>query len=81
MRNCHRKLRESLQEYIWHFSKYSTELPSTNDTDVVSAFCIGITCATLIHKLGLKKPRSTRELLDIVTDHVNGEEAIVAVLE
>jgi len=81
LRNCRQKPGESLREYIRRFSKCCTELPSTSDADVVSAFRFGTTCTTLIHKLGRKKPRSTRELLDIATDHADGEEAVAAVLE
>ena len=38
-----------------------------------------MTCESLIHKLGCLKPRTTRDLLDVVTNHASGEEAVRAV--
>ena len=36
-------------------------------------------CESLIHKLGCLKPRTTRDLLDVATNHASGEEAVGAV--
>ena len=47
--------------------------------DVISAFLYGTTCESLIHKLGCIKPRTTRDLLDIATNHASDEEAVGAV--
>ena len=80
LRNCKQQRGESLRDYICRFSKRCTELPHTADTHVVSAFQNGTTCATLIHRLGRRKPRTTRELFDIATDHADGEEAVAATL-
>jgi len=33
----------------------------------------------LIHKLGCLNPRTTRDLLDVATNHASGEEAVRAV--
>jgi hypothetical protein len=33
----------------------------------------------LVHKLGCKRPRTTKELLDITTSHASGEEAVGAI--
>ena len=33
-------------------------------------------CESLIHKLGCLKPRTTRDLLDVATNHASGEEAV-----
>ena len=49
------------------------------DTDVISAFLSRTTCESLIHKLDCLKPRTTRDLLDITTNHASGEEAVGAV--
>ena len=38
-----------------------------------------MTCESLIHKLGCLKPRTTRDLLDVATNHASGEEAVGAV--
>ena len=37
-----------------------------------------MTCESLVHKLGHKGPRTTKELLDIATSHALGEEAVGA---
>ena len=47
--------------------------------DVISAFLSGTTYESLIHKLGCLKPRTTRDLLDVATNHASGEEAVGAV--
>ena len=39
-----------------------------------------MTNEALIHDLGLCRPWTTRELLDLTTDHVSSEEAIHAIL-
>ena len=47
--------------------------------DVISAFLSRTTYESLIHKLGCLKPCTTRDLLDIATNHASGEEAVRAV--
>ena len=42
-------------------------------------FLSGITCESLIHKLSCLKPHTTRDLLDISTNHTSDEEAVGAV--
>ena len=42
-------------------------------------FLFGTNCESLIHKLGCLKPCTTRDLLDIATNHASGEEAVRAV--
>ena len=42
-------------------------------------FLFGTTYESLIHKLGCLKPRATRDLLDIATNHASSEEAVGAV--
>ena len=49
------------------------------DADVISAFLSRTTCESLIHKLGCLKPRTTRDLLDVATNHASDEEAVEAV--
>jgi hypothetical protein len=80
LRNCKQQLRESLREYIRRFSKRCTELPSTTDNDAISAFQNGTTCTSLIHRLGRRMSRMTRELLDIASNHADREEAVAATL-
>jgi len=40
-----------------------------------------MTCESLVHKLGCKGPRTTKELLDITTSHASGEEAVGAIFD
>jgi hypothetical protein len=45
----------------------------------MSAFLFETTCKSLVHKLGCVKMKSTKELLDITTNHASGEEAVSAI--
>jgi hypothetical protein len=65
---------------MWRFSKRCTKLPCATDNDTISAFQNGMTCTSLIHRLGRRMPRTTRELLDIASNHADGEEAVEATL-
>ena len=51
------------------------------DADVIGPFLSGTTCESLVHKLGRRGPRTTKELLDIATSHALGEEAVGAVFD
>ena len=51
------------------------------DADVIEAFWSGTTYEFLVHKLGHKGPRTTKELLDIMTSHASGEEAVGAIFD
>ena len=48
---------------------------------MIGAFLSGTTCESLVHKLGHRGPRTTKELLDIATSHASGEEAVGAVFD
>jgi hypothetical protein len=50
------------------------------DNDTISAFQNGTTCTSLIHRLERHMPRTTRELLDITSNHADGKEAVAATL-
>jgi hypothetical protein len=80
LHNCKQQLGESLHEYIQRFSKCCTELPGANDNDTISVFQNDTTCTSLMHRLKRLMPRTTRELLDIASNHADGEEAIVVTL-
>jgi hypothetical protein len=56
-------------------------LPDVADDDVIGAFLLGTTCESLVHKLGRKGPRTTKELLNIATSHTSGEQAVGAVFD
>jgi hypothetical protein len=46
------------------------------DTDVILAFWDGTICHTLVHELNREQPKTTKELLDIATQHAYSEEAV-----
>jgi hypothetical protein len=80
LRNCKQQPGESLHEYIRCFSKRCTELPGATDNDAISAFQNGTTCTSVIHRLGRHIPRTTRELLDIASNHTDNEETVAVTL-
>jgi hypothetical protein len=41
----------------------------------------GTSCECLVHKLGRKSPRTTKELLDIAMNHAAGEGAVGAIFD
>jgi hypothetical protein len=76
LRSCRQKSDETLREYIRRFFWQCTELPNVTNADVVGAFLTGTTYKELVHKLGCKGPRTTKELLDIATNFASGKEAV-----
>jgi hypothetical protein len=46
---------------------------------VTDADLAGTTCKVLVHELGCKGPRTTRELLNIATNFASNEEAVGAI--
>ena len=56
-------------------------LPNVADTDIIGAFLSRTTCESLVHKLGCKGPRTTKELLDITISHALGEEAVGTIFD
>jgi hypothetical protein len=42
---------------------------------------IGTTCESLVHKLGRKNPWTTKELLNITTNHASGEKVLGAIFD
>jgi hypothetical protein len=44
-------------------------------------FLSGTTYESLVHKLGHKSPQTTKELLDIATNHASGNEAVRAIFD
>jgi hypothetical protein len=56
-------------------------LLDVSDVDVIRAFLSRTTCESLVHKLGHKRPRTTKELLDIAKSHASGEEAVWTIFD
>jgi hypothetical protein len=56
-------------------------LINLTDTDVISAFILGTTKETLVHKLGRKSPRTTKELLNIATTHASIKDAVGTIFD
>jgi hypothetical protein len=80
LRNCKQQPGESLRGYIRRFSKSCTELPGATNNDAISTFQNETTCTSFIHQLGRRMPHTTWELLDIASNHADGEEAVAATL-
>ena len=68
-------------DYIRHFSKLCTELPSITDSDIISAFHLGTTCKDLVRELGRSPPSSANELFDVATKFASSEEAVGAIFD
>lgn len=49
-------------------------MTNLDDIGVISAFILGTTNKTMVHKLDRKSPQMMKELLDIATSHTLGEE-------
>jgi hypothetical protein len=80
LRNCKQQPGESLREYKRRFSRRCTELPGATNNDAILTFQNGTTCTSLIHRLGRRILHTTRELLDIASNHTDDEEAVAATL-
>jgi hypothetical protein len=81
LRACTQKHSESLRNFIRHFSKCCTELPSMAHSEIVHAFLEGTTCRDLVRELGRSPPVDSNELFDIATSFASGEEAVVAIFD
>jgi hypothetical protein len=77
---CTQKPGESLRDFIRHFSKRCTELPSVAQSEIVHAFLEGTTCRDLI-ELGRSPQVDSNELFDNATSFTSGEEAVGAIFD
>jgi hypothetical protein len=75
------KMEETLRDYIYHILQQCNELSNLADVDVINAFILDTTSEILVHKLGHKSPRTTKELLNITTNHMSGEDAVGAIFD
>jgi hypothetical protein len=81
LRSWTQKPDESLRDFIRHFSKRCTELPSAAQSEIMHAFLEGTTCRDLVRELGRSPPVDSNELLDIATSFASGEEAVGAIFD
>jgi hypothetical protein len=81
LRACTQKPGESLRDFIRHFSKRCTELPSMAQSEIVHAFLEGTTYRDLVRELGRSPPIDSNELFDIATSFTSGEEAVGAIFD
>jgi hypothetical protein len=81
LRACTQKPGESLRDFIRHFSKRCTELPSVAQSEIVHAFLGGTTCRDLVCKLERNPPVDSNELFDIATSFASGEEVVGAIFD
>lgn len=51
------------------------------DVDIISTFISGATNETLVHKLGRKRLRTMKELLEIASSHASEEDAVGVILD
>jgi hypothetical protein len=79
LKGCRQKSGKSLQNYIYQFSRKYHKLPKIGDTDVISTFRSSTSYQTLVHELNRDQPKTTTELLDIVTWHASKEEAVAVI--
>jgi hypothetical protein len=81
LRVCTQKPGESLRDFIRHFSKRCTDLPSVAQSEIVHAFLEGTTRQDLVRELGRSPPANLNELFDIATSFASGEEAVGAIFD
>jgi hypothetical protein len=74
---CTQKPSESHRDFIRHFSKRCTELPSVAQSGVVHAFLDGTTC----RELGRSPPVDSNELFDIATSFASDEEVVGVIFD
>jgi hypothetical protein len=70
-----------LRDYVWCFYRHFSKLNNLADADIICAFISETTSETLVHKLGRKGPRTTKELLDIATSHASGEDVVRVIFD
>jgi hypothetical protein len=81
LRACTQKPGESLRDFIRHFCKHCTELPSVAQSEIVHAFLEGTTCRDLVRELRRSLPVDSNELFDIATSFASGEKAVGAIFD
>jgi hypothetical protein len=66
---------ESLREFIQHFCNKRNIIPEVDDKSIIKFFKKGLRDSSFIHKLAMKNPRTSEEMLVITNKYVMAEEA------
>jgi hypothetical protein len=66
---------ESLREFIQRFFNKRNVITKVDDKSIIVFFNKGLKDLMLIHKLDMKNPRSSKEMLAIANKYVLAEEA------
>jgi hypothetical protein len=69
------KKEESLWEFIQCFCNKRNIIPEVNDKSITMFFMKGLRDSSLIHKLAMKNPRTSEEMLAITNKYVLAKEA------
>jgi hypothetical protein len=72
---------ESLRDFIKHFCNKRNIIPEVNDKSIIMFFKKGFTDSSLIHKLVVKNPRTSKEMLVIANKYTLAEEAALNTIE
>jgi hypothetical protein len=81
LRACTQKPGETLWDFIRHFSKHCTKLPSVAQSKIAHAFLEGMTCRDLVRELRRSPLIDSNELFNIATSFASGEEAVGAIFD
>jgi hypothetical protein len=81
LRACTQKPGESLRDFIRHFSKRCTKLPSVAQSEIVHAFLESTTCRDLVRELWRSPPVDSNKLFDITTSFSSREEAVGVIFD
>jgi hypothetical protein len=81
LRACTQKPGGTLWDFIRHFSKHCTKLPSVAQSEITHAFLEGMTYRDLVRELRRSPLIDSNELFNIATSFASGEEAVGAIFD
>ncbi|XP_066160037.1 uncharacterized protein [Oryza sativa Japonica Group] len=76
--NVIQKSRESLRDYIRHFSEQRNKISDITDDVIITAFTKGICHEELVGKFGRKLPRTVKQMFEKANEYARAEDAIAA---
>jgi hypothetical protein len=71
------KKEESLREFIQRFYNNRNIIPEVDDKSIIMFFKKGLRDSSLIHKLTMNNPRTSKEMLEIANKYALAEEATI----